>query len=129
MRLQHHPVLVEEIIKRSDRRIGARGPGDFVIAQPANTDGIDLDHAEAQRLIWRLSCRPQRTTQAQAVEQEGAGEFVRHDACLLDLALYSLPLTPASAKLAMPLWQRAAARTSGMASAAPEASPSRMPNS
>ena len=38
----------------------------------------------------------------------------------------SLPLTPACAKVAMPLWQAAAALSSGTASAAAVASPSRM---
>src|SRR5262245_62700954 len=41
----------------------------------------------------------------------------------------SLLLTPASAKVAMPEWHNAAARTIGIAKAAPDASPSRMPKS
>ena len=39
------------------------------------------------------------------------------------------PLTPASSKLAMPAWHSTAARTTPTASAAPEASPRRMPRS
>src|SRR6185503_20212328 len=53
---------------------------------------------------------------------------VAPDALGIVLALppHALPLTPASAKVAMPLWQAAAALRIGTASAAPEASPSRM---
>ena len=39
------------------------------------------------------------------------------------------PLTPASANVAMPLWQATAAFSTAKASVAPEASPSRMPRS
>ena len=80
MCLQHRPVAVEEPVEVRHRRIGARRPGDLVVAQAVDPDRIDLDHAEAQGLRGRAIGSPERPAQAQAIEQEGAGEFVRHAA-------------------------------------------------
>jgi hypothetical protein len=48
---------------------------------------------------------------------------------LTEAAQSTFPLTPASAKLAMPVWQAKADLSSGMAKAAPDPSPRRMPRS
>ena len=78
MRLQHRPVAVEHVVKPADRRIGARHPGDLVIAQAGRADAVDLHHAKADRALGGLLSRPQRTTQAQTIKQEGAGEILTH---------------------------------------------------
>src|SRR5262249_6706323 len=112
-------------VEIGNRGFSARDPGELVVAQARDPDGIDLDGAEAPRHCRHLGGGAERAPESEAVEQEAA-QLRR---ARLAHPHSDLLLTPASSKLAMPLWQAIAERSSGIASAAPEASPSRMPRS
>ena len=67
--------------------------------------------------------------QDRRASQRRRDQWFDRGSCLLGFRPQPLPLTLALAKVAMPVWQATAARASWIATAAPDASPRRMPRS
>jgi hypothetical protein len=70
--LQHCALAIEQVVEGGDRRIGARQPGELLVAQAGDPDRIDLHHAEPGQGRRRVGRRPEGAAQAEPVEQEGA---------------------------------------------------------
>src|SRR3954470_5122461 len=109
----------------ADRRVGAL---EHRQVQPLLAAEVVVDHALAGARAGSDRIDPRPAIAPLRELGRGDLEDVAADAVGIVLALlpHALPLTPASAKVAMPLWQAQAALRIGTASAAPEPSPSRM---
>src|SRR6185437_5768176 len=116
---------IERRLLPADRRVGGLQHREV---EPLLAAEVVVDHALAGARAIGDRVDPSAAEATLRELHRGDLEDVALNALGIVLALlpHALPLTPASAKVAMPLWQAAAALRIGTASAAPEASPSRM---